>query len=403
MQPISVENPFLESTGQPQVYISGGHGPYDNTRQALSNIDLSSITGKRVLLKPNVGRVAVSGSGIITEAQVVAAAVDAFQEAGATVAIGESPITGVKTFKAFEVAGISEIARQRNCQLIDMDKKSYKPVGIEAGAAIQSLRVCQDLFDFDVIVSIPVMKTHMHTGVTLSVKNMKGCLWRRSKVKLHMLPAIEGRTERPIDIAISDMSGVLKPHLAIIDGTVGMEGLGPGAGTPKPMDVVVVSSDPFAADAVACRLMGIEAEDVVHLNLAAKKNYGVIDLNQIKVFPDNWTDFVSAFELPPKTLSVKFPNVNILDKNSCSACQSTLLLFLEQDGKKIFDYFPKGARINMAMGKGHESVPDGTVCIGNCTKDHQEIGIFVPGCPPVGSKILDIISGNPPTEEQGDI
>jgi uncharacterized protein (DUF362 family) len=67
----------------------------------------------------------------------------------------------------------------------------------------------------------------MHTGVSLAVKNMKGALWRRSKVELHMLPAVPGVAERSLDVAIADMSAALRPHLSLIDGTVGLEGLAP--------------------------------------------------------------------------------------------------------------------------------------------------------------------------------
>ena len=100
-------------------------------------------------------------------------------------------------------------------------------------------------------------------------KRLKGCLWRRSKVELHMLPALAGSKDKPLDVAIADMASVLRPHLAIVDGTVGMEGLGPSAGRPKPLDAVVVSADAFAADAVACQLMGTAAEHIPHLRLGA--------------------------------------------------------------------------------------------------------------------------------------
>ena len=84
-----------------------------------------------------------------------------------------------------------------------------------------------------------------------------------------MLGPIEGSDEKPINVAIADMASVLRPHLAIIDGTVGMEGLGPSAGQPKALDCVVVGADAFAADAVACRLMGTCAEDVPYLRMGA--------------------------------------------------------------------------------------------------------------------------------------
>jgi len=235
----------------------------------------------------------------------------------------------------------------------------------------------------------------MHTGVTLAVKNMKGCLWRRSKVDLHMLPAVAGTKDKPLDVAIADMASLLRPHLAIIDGTVGLEGLGPSAGRPKPLDAVVASPDAFAADAVACRLMGAEAERIAHLRLGAERGYGVIDLDRLNVTPECWRQWAAPFAPPPDNLAIEFPNITVLDRNSCSACQSTLLLFLMRHKERIFDYFPSNETIFIAIGKGHAEVPEGTLLVGNCTSQHRGQGIFVPGCPPVGSQILAAISGQP--------
>jgi uncharacterized protein (DUF362 family) len=352
------------------------------------------VQGKRVLLKPNVGRVAPPGSGIVTHPEVIAAAIDVFREAGAEVAVGESPIVGVDVQEAFAVAGTALVASRRGCPLIDMDRRPYVEVPLPEGQVIHSLRLCAEALEFDFIVSIPVMKRHMHTGATLAVKNMKGCLWRRSKVELHMLPPLPGSRDKPLDVAIADMASVLRPHLAIVDGTVGMEGLGPSAGRPKPLDAVVVAADAFAADAVACQLMGTAAEQVPHLRLGAERGYGVIDLDRLDVAPDGWREAASPFAAPPENLTIEFPNVTVIDHSSCSACQSTLLLFLARYKDRILDYFPSPGTIHVAIGKGHTDVPEGTLLVGNCTAHHREKGIFVAGCPPVGSQILAALAEN---------
>jgi uncharacterized protein (DUF362 family) len=384
-------NPLLPSNVPARAFVAHGGGPYGNTRRALAPVDLSPVRGKRVLLKPNAGRVASPGSGITTHPEVVAAAIDAFREAEADVAVGESPIIGVRLQEAFEVGGIAGVAAERGCPLVDLDRRRFVKVALPEGRVIHSLRVCADVLEFDFVVSIPVMKTHMHTGVTLAVKNMKGCLWRRSKVKLHMLPPVEGSDEKPIDVAIADMSSVVRADLAVIDGTVGMEGLGPGAGRAKPLGAVVVSADPFAADAVACRLMGTEAERVPHLRIGASRGYGVIDLDKLDVTPENWRDFASPFAPPPENLTIEFPGITVLDSRSCSACQSTLLLFLMRHKDRLLECFPAGKPVVVAIGRGHAELPEGTLCIGNCTTDHRDQGIFVPGCPPVGSQILTAV------------
>jgi uncharacterized protein (DUF362 family) len=384
--------PFIDDWSHPHVHVAMGEGPYNNTRQVLSQINLAAVKGKRVLLKPNAGRIAIANSGITTNPQVVAAAIDAFLEAEASVAVGESPITGVKTTEALEATGIASVARERNCPLIDMDARQPVHVIIEDGVAIQSLEVCPEVVEYDVVVSIPVMKTHMHTVVTLAVKNMKGCLWRRTKVDLHMLPPIEDMNDKPLNIAIADMASVLRPHISIIDGTTGMEGLGPSAGQAKKLDLVVAGIDPLAVDAVACSLMGLNAEDVPHLRICAERGYGVIDISRIRVNPARWHDFISPFEPPPDNLSIQFPGITILDEMSCSACQSTVLVFLKRFREQLFDSFPGQENVTIAIGKGHQSVPCGTLCIGNCTAQHKKQGVFVPGCPPVATHILEMIS-----------
>ena len=382
--------PFNLDAAAPAVFVAFGADPYENACNALRQVDLSPAAGKRVLLKPNAGRMVDPCKGVTTHPQVVAAAIDVFREAGAEVAIGESPITGVKTLEAFAQCGIQAVADERKCPLIDMDARKYVPVDIPDGIAIKQIKVCPEVLEYDIVVSIPVMKMHMHTGATLAVKNMKGCLWRRSKVDLHMLPKIEGIEEKSLNIAIADMASVLRPHLSLIDGAIGMEGLGPSAGSAKELGAVVVGVDPFAADAVACELMGISAQDIPHLRMGAERGLGVIDLDSIAVTPENWREATRPFALPPENLSIEFAKVKVLDSQSCSACQANLLLFLRKHGEQLFGEKSEDETMPIAIGKGHESLPPGTLCVGNCTAKHKEGRPFVPGCPPVVSEILKV-------------
>ena len=381
-------SPFLRDPARPEVFVVPGADAYAAAREALRAIGLAPARGRRVLLKPNAGRLTAAGSGVTTNPQVVAAAIDAFVEAGATVAVGESPITGVRTPEEFEITGIAAVARERGCPLLDMDARRGRRVAVPEGRAIRTLTVCPELFDFDLVVSIPVMKTHMHTGVSLAVKNMKGCLWRRTKVDLHMLPPVAGETARSLDVAIADMSGVLRPHLALMDGSIGLEGLGPSAGRPRPLGAIVAGADAFAADAVACRLMGLDAGEVAHLRIGAGRGYGTIDLARIAVAPADWMSLAQSFARPPTSLSFEFPGVVVHDSQSCSACQSTLLLFLRQHADELREYVPAGDPVHVAIGKGHTTLPAGTLRIGNCARCPDSGGLHIPGCPPVSSAIL---------------
>jgi hypothetical protein len=70
-------------------------------------------------------------------------------------------------------------------------------------------------------------------------------------------------------------------------------------------------------------------------------------------------------------------------------------LFLTRYKDRIFDYFPAQTTVQIAIGKGCEHLPQGALLIGNCTAPQRDKGIFVPGCPPVGSQILAALTGQP--------
>ncbi|MBM4152902.1 MAG: DUF362 domain-containing protein, partial [Kiritimatiellaceae bacterium] len=132
------DNPSESDVPRPNVHIAHGPDAYANTLAALAPFDLSVVKNKRVLLKPNIGRMAAFGTGVNTNPQVVAAAIDAFRNAGAEVAIGESPITGVKTMEAFALSGITAMANERNCPLIDLDARPPVITPVPDGKVIDS-------------------------------------------------------------------------------------------------------------------------------------------------------------------------------------------------------------------------------------------------------------------------
>ena len=349
-----------------------------------------------MLLKPNAGRAAAPGTGVVTNPDVVAAAADFFREAGAAhVQIGESPILGVAAFAAFNATGLDKVAVASGATLVDLDVRRPALVKVKGGRAVKEVRVCRDVLEADLLVSIPVMKTHMHTRVSLSIKNMKGALWLREKVRFHQLRQGAGARpgDRMLDVAISDLASVLMPHVALIDGSVGMEGLGPSAGSPRRADVVIASTDALAADAVAARLMGVRPRSVPHLRLAGERGLGQIDLRRVQVDPVHYMEYACRFAPPPKRLNLEFPTTVLHQGEACSACTSTLMLFLQQYHDRLADYALADGKTHLAIGKQDAPLPDGTIALGNCSalvrgRRQGHRGVFVKGCPPVCSQVL---------------
>jgi uncharacterized protein (DUF362 family) len=388
---------------RPIVSVAAKNGPFGNVRNALKQLDLSSLKNKRILIKPNVGRIAPPEIGYNTHPEAVAAIIETLNELGvAEIAIGESPIVSVDTFKAFHRAGFTGMAERYGVELIDLDSKPPIVKTIPHPRIISETKICQQIYDYDVLISVPVAKTHMHTGVTLGIKNMKGCLYNHEKVRYHQLEYIKREyPEKTLDSAISDMATVLFPDMTVVDGYIGMEGLGPSGGEPIKSDFAVASFYPMGADIVACKLMGVDISEVDHLRIISERNKLSTDIDDYLVLPGNFMDFTHPYKKPPKKISVKFPNVEVQDVDSCSSCLSTLIMFLNRFGDEMGEYALCDGKFHIAIGKGVEKALDGTVFVGNCTRRMKDRGIFVPGCPPVATRIYEaIVHVEPEKNEQ---
>jgi hypothetical protein len=135
--------------------------------------------------------------------------------------------------------------------------------------------------------------------------------------------------------------------------------------------------------------MDLGPEEVPHLNLSA--NARGFDCQEIKCTPKDYLKFKTPFAKPPEKISFRYPGVKVHDKDSCSACQNTLYLFLERYHHKLgLDPNADGA-LHLALGKGVANLPKGAVYVGNCCCHLQEAenGIPISGCPPVASQIWD--------------
>jgi uncharacterized protein (DUF362 family) len=376
------------------VYVSFGENGYETTREVLRKLpfDFSLLKSKRILVKPNAGRLVAPRLGINTSPEVVAGVLDFLLEMEIKdIFVGESCILGVKPLEALEKCGIAEEARKRNIEIVDLDAEKPKIVSIPRARAIKNLKVCKRALEADFIISVPVMKTHMHTQVSLGLKNMKGCLFGREKVRLHQLPEIENlpKPAKPLDMAIADLAKILLPDLSVIDGITGQEGLGPSAGNPVALGAVVASLNCLAADIVAAQLMGIDPQGIHHLQLAMSEINGRgIQIERFQVFPEDYKTRAVRFEPPPEKISFEFKNVRVEDVDSCSACLSSVLMFLKRYQENLADYYSEDDPLKIAIGKGVGPQKEGTLLIGNCTAKRKKGCVFVKGCPPVASDIM---------------
>jgi len=223
------------------------------------------IRGKRILLKPNFVETQRGTVHICTRPEVVFATVEVFRKLGAAaVLIGEGSGHCRDTERVLDEAGMAAALVEHQTPFVDLnnDDLVVRPnAGGRSPLATLTLPAAVDQADW--IVSMPKMKTHHWVGVTLSMKNLFG-----------LMPSIIYGWPKNVfhwaglESSIFDINATVRPHLAIVDGIVGMEGDGPIMGTPKPAGVLVLGRDLPAVDATAARIMGIDPHRVDYLRQA---------------------------------------------------------------------------------------------------------------------------------------
>ena len=234
---------------------------------------------------------------------------------------------------------------------------------------------------------------HMHTGASLSFKNMKGLIYRREKVKLHQLHASEKikSGDKELDIAIADLAYAIEPDLAVIDAYYAQEGMGPAAGHRKKLNTIIASTNYLAADIVALAIVGLNIEHAPHLKLISEQKSSVFSIKDIRTIPADIKSFKTDFATPPCEITIKNSKINLIDISSCSACLSSVFLFIKNNKTLIHNYFNEYGQLNLAVGKDIKDIPNDSIIIGNCAICQKHKGIFIKGCPPSQTIILQTI------------
>ncbi|HKY09147.1 MAG TPA: DUF362 domain-containing protein [Candidatus Binatia bacterium] len=225
------------------------------------------VKGKKILLKPNL--VEFDPKGVInTNPAVIEAAVDAFRSLGAAqVTVAEGPGHRRDNEYLLSASGLYDVIKEHRVSYIDLNTDDVRATPLRSRFTdFKQLYLPESLYDADVLVSMPKLKTHHWAGVTLSLKNMfgvvPGVVYGWPKNILHW---------QGINNSILDINSSLPlPQFAIIDGIVGMEGNGPLQGQPKNSGVLIFGDDLVAVDATAARLMTLEPQKIDYLAKAAE-------------------------------------------------------------------------------------------------------------------------------------
>lgn len=253
------------------VSIVKGENPVEMTVKALEMIEAHKVLSaeKPVLIKPNYINAKHPSTGITTDSRVIEGIVKFLnQHETKEIIVGEG--SGfADTFEAFRIAGVDSLAEKWNIKLVDLNKDEFVEIYPPNPLALKKVKIAKTALE-SIIISVPKLKLHRITGVTLSLKNMMGAMKPKGSMHMHL------------NKNIVDLASIIKPSIAVIDGIIAGEGH-ETRGNPVKMDLVITGTDPVAVDSVGAAVMGVSPTKVEHLCLAEKKGLGTCDLNQIKV------------------------------------------------------------------------------------------------------------------------
>lgn len=216
------------------------------------------VRGKKVLLKPNILRDAPVKRAVSTHPEFVRAAIRLCMEYGAAeIKVGDSPGVHLADFKG-TVCGIRQVVDEEGAIWADFNGLKTRRNVVSSSSREKAFILTGVLDEVDVVISLPKLKTHQLMNYTGAVKNLFGLVPGYAKAAFHV--KYPGRDE--MAKLIVDLADVVKPHFAIMDGVVSMEGPGPGNGYPRSLGIVAASSSLIAMDIVLSELIGYRWDEV---------------------------------------------------------------------------------------------------------------------------------------------
>jgi len=189
--------------------------------------------------------------------------------------------------KVFKGHGLYQTAKENGFELINLSKKPSINRSTVINNKKITLKVSKFILDkIDLLITVPVLKIHAATIVSLGLKNQWGCLPDPMRLLCHPF----------LHEGIVAVNKIYNPQISIIDATYGLDLNGPIFGNPIKLNKIMVSNNVVGLDILACEFMGISYDKVKHISIAKKELLKNIDLKKIT----KYGEFINHFKFELK-------------------------------------------------------------------------------------------------------
>jgi len=344
-------------------------------------VSADEIKGKSVLIKPNLVEPVRYTSGQTTNPALVEAVVLWCKTFGAEdIAIGEGPSyfqPECALEDCFVKTGMTDVAKRQGVRWILFDDDKFRVFNGYSPATPASFAISEHAFSWDLIINLPVPKTHYLTGVSIAMKNLKGFIKRNDKPSFHYC----GKDN--IHGSVTELNKMIRPFLNIVDGTAPVH---------RNEGFILAGKDIVATDTVATSLMGINPETIRTILLGHMAGLGEKDLSRIDVRGEEIKDIQMSFEQPREYLKRVFPNLDLIADTACSGCLIPLFAaFYKLESERLFP----GDETKFVLGKENLGRISGKILfLGQCARDCCGEGARLKGCPPTKEEMFQFIKNN---------
>jgi uncharacterized protein (DUF362 family)/NAD-dependent dihydropyrimidine dehydrogenase PreA subunit len=254
----------------------------DHAKAVRDAIELAGgINAKgTVLIKPNLSCAKPSGSGLVTNVEIVKEIVGIVADGGATPLVGDLPILGWEPHKVFDESGILAI-KDAGGEFIDWSD-DHVEITLKDAKVLKKVRISRAAIKADSIINVPVLKHHFFTHISGSMKNLFGLVEPQTRPRIHVLG---------LDEPLVDLYEFLKPKISmnVMDATYIAQSVRPSgpyygpteAASVSKVDMVLASKDAVALDSVAARVAMINPLDIEMVRIASDRGLGEINANTI--------------------------------------------------------------------------------------------------------------------------
>lgn len=237
--------------------------------------------GARVLVKPNL-TFPFHTPGVTTPPDMIRALVALLLDHGTVVTLCEGgPSLDVYSGEnAFREHGILDLAAEYGVRVADLHTYPVRYLDFGRKPAGRHIPITTLLDETDVFVSLPMIKVHSMTTVTLALKNQWGLIPAKKRFLFHSaLPDI-----------LTGLNALLPNPLVVADGRVVLDENGPMFGVPRPGNLLAVGNDPGAFDVAVATLMGFKPQRIAHIRAAMQAGVAPRALSEVTLNED-WMSY----------------------------------------------------------------------------------------------------------------